>query len=78
MSTLPVVRLRGLRRTLGITKAQQRALFGLFEHSRQRKEGQSYLSFRRTITPELAGGGCIMVYFMGMWVGIETDGYTHS
>lgn len=37
-----------------------------------------YRKFRRTVQPELAGYGAVMVPFAGMWVGIETDGYTHS
>lgn len=24
------------------------------------------------------GSGCVMVYWCGMWLGIEPDGYTHS
>ena len=39
---------------------------------------QSYRHFRRTVTPLLAGGGCAMVQAGGMWIGIETDGHTHT
>jgi hypothetical protein len=35
----------------------------------------SYLAFRRTIQQ---GYGCVMVFWCGMWLGIEPDGYTHS
>lgn len=35
----------------------------------------SYRQFRRTAQP---GPGCVMVPFVGMWLGIEPDGYTHS
>lgn len=35
----------------------------------------SYLTFRRTINQ---GFDCLMVPWMGMWLGIEPDGYTHS
>lgn len=35
----------------------------------------SYREFRRTVQP---GPDCIMVRYAGMWLGIETDGYTHS
>ena len=37
-----------------------------------------YRKFRRTVQPELCGYGAVMVQFAGMWLGIETDGYTHS
>lgn len=36
---------------------------------------QTYREFRRTVAP---GPGCVMVRWMGMWLGIEPDGYTHS
>lgn len=35
----------------------------------------TYKEFRRTVQP---GSGCIMVFWSGMWLGIEPDGYTHS
>lgn len=35
----------------------------------------TYRQFRRTIKP---GWDCIMVPYCGQWLGIETDGYTHS
>lgn len=35
----------------------------------------SYRSFRRSVRP---GPDCIMVPWLGMWLGIEADGYTHS
>jgi hypothetical protein len=35
----------------------------------------TYHQFRRTVQP---GYDCIMVPWCGTWVGIETDGYTHS
>ena len=35
----------------------------------------SYREFRRTVQP---GCNCIMVFWAGMWLGIETDGYVHS
>jgi hypothetical protein len=31
--------------------------------------------FRATVKP---GYGCVMVFWCGMWLGIEPDGYTHS
>ena len=35
----------------------------------------TYLQFRRTVQ---YGYDCIMLPWAGMWLGIETDGYTHS
>lgn len=35
----------------------------------------TYRDIRRTVQP---GPGCVMVPFAGMWLGIESDGYTHS
>lgn len=41
----------------------------------------TYRQFRRTVVPA-AGGYCgenyILVPWCGMWLGIETDGHTHS
>lgn len=37
-----------------------------------------YRKFRRTVQPCFDGSGCIMVPYANMWLGIETDGYTHS
>jgi hypothetical protein len=34
-----------------------------------------YRRFRNRVSP---GPGCIMVPCAGIWLGIETDGYTHS
>ena len=36
-----------------------------------------YRRFRKTVRP-FFGDTCIMVPWAGMWLGIETDGYTHS
>jgi hypothetical protein len=45
----------------------------------QDSQGMSYLAFRRTVRAlGFSGGDCIMVKWCGMWLGIETDGYTHS
>ena len=34
-----------------------------------------YRRFRKQATP---GPGCVMLPWAGMWLGIESDGYTHS
>jgi hypothetical protein len=41
----------------------------------QDSQGVSYRDFRRTLQ---AGYQCVMIKWCGMWLGIETDGYTHS
>ena len=41
----------------------------------QDTQGMSYLAFRRAV---IVFHDCIMVQWCGMWLGIETDGYTHS
>lgn len=35
-----------------------------------------YREFRRQVQP--GPDRCAMINFAGMWLGIETDGYTHS
>ena len=37
-----------------------------------------YRRFRAKAQPYYDGSGCVMIPFAGMWLGIETDGYTHS
>jgi ketosteroid isomerase-like protein len=37
-----------------------------------------YRRFRATVKPYFDKSGCVMVPWKGMWLGIETDGYTHS
>lgn len=39
---------------------------------------KSYRAFRRTVQGTFFMDGCVMVPWCGMWLGIETDGYTHS
>lgn len=39
--------------------------------------GLTYRQFRRTVQSAI-GLDCIFVPWAGMWLGIETDGYTHS
>ena len=58
-----------------LNKAQQKSL-----HIKwlQDNQGLSYLQFRRTVESGLGMDDCSMVKWCGMWLGIETDGYTHS
>jgi hypothetical protein len=55
-----------------LTKAQRASLKRKWV---QDSQGMSYLQFRRTVVQAI---DCIMVKWCGMWLGIETDGYTHS
>ena len=36
------------------------------------------MQFRRTVSPYLGYDDVAIVKWSGMWLGIETDGYTHS
>jgi hypothetical protein len=44
---------------------------------RQNNQSMSYLAFRRTAHYDYMMN-CLMVQWSGMWLGIETDGHTHS
>lgn len=64
-----------------LTKEQRAALKRVFDrepiYAQFTKNRVSYRQFRRTVQPYF-GGECIMVPWKGMWLGIETDGHTHS
>lgn len=34
--------------------------------------------FRAKVQPTFGCDGCVMIHWAGMWLGIESDGYTHS
>lgn len=55
-----------------LNKAQQIALKRKWK---QDDQGMTYLQFRRTVQQ---GWDCAMVHWCNMWLGIESDGYTHS
>ena len=56
-----------------LTKKQQISLLRKFKQNPNGSE--SYLQFRRRV---VQGYDCIMIQWCNMWLGIETDGYTHS
>ena len=70
-----------------LTRKQRRALYTLYQrgplifsngqtHSAVSGEQPlTYRQFRHCIRP---AWNCIMVPWCGQWLGIETDGYTHS
>jgi len=53
-------------------KQQQQAIYRKWS---QNDQGMTYREFRRTVQQ---GFDCLMVPWSGMWLGIETDGHTHS
>ena len=60
------------------TRKQRVALKSVFDRKpimTTKNRAISYREFRNKVEQ---GSGCIMVQWFGMWLGIETDGYTHS
>jgi len=55
-----------------LTRLQREALLKVWLRDNQRL---TYKGFRRTVQ---RGSDCVMVFWCGMWLGIEPDGYTHS
>lgn len=53
-------------------KAQRIAIYRKWQQDNQ---GMTYRQFRKTVSE---GYDCLMVQWCGMWLGIESDGYTHS
>lgn len=60
-----------------LTKEQRRALYVKWCQIGDSLR-PTYREFRKTVQPYYDGSGCVMVKWCGMWLGIETDGYTHS
>lgn len=68
-----------------ITKAQRKALYNVYtRHFYPHNSEPTYRQFRRTVE-KACYDDCIMVPIptadrqaIYMWLGIETDGYTHS
>ena len=62
------------------TRKQREALYRVYCRpvgGTTRTNLRGYRSFRRMASHD-ALMGCVMVRWCGMWLGIETDGYTHS
>ena len=57
-----------------LTKQQQIAVKRIYNRA---PLSVSFLAFRRSVQPAI-GLDCVLVQWAGMWLGIETDGYTHS
>lgn len=72
------------------TKAQRRAIRRVYERHTVHAQPAgtparmiggrptTYREYRKLLQPSLDGSGCVMLPFVGIWLGIETNGYTHS
>ncbi len=69
------------------TREQRVALKRLWERGKLRGEiennlptaqGKTYLQFRREFRPVFRNDPCLTGWWMKMYFGIETDGYTHT
>ena len=67
-----------------LTRAQRESVYKVFRRKYPSANELSledhtdlYRKFRRKVQPYI-GGDCVMVQFAGMWLGIETNGHTHS
>ena len=58
-----------------LTRPQRKAVKRLYD--RNADGAKSYRAFRARVG-RFIGLGCICVPWCGMYIGIETDGYTHS
>jgi hypothetical protein len=57
------------------TKQQRQSLYKLW---RRQPNWTRYREFRSTVQPTIGCDGAVVVPWCGMWVCIETDGYTHT
>lgn len=58
-----------------LTKDQQTTLLRKWH---QNNQDMTYLQFRRSVEPSICCNDAIMVEWCGMWLGIETNGYSHA
>ncbi len=74
-----------------VNKAQLHALYRVFCRDKDEQRlyyrnpdktitlrSQTWREFRKSVQGTFLMDGCVMVYWAGMWLGIEKDGYTHS
>ena len=59
-----------------LTKQQRKAIKRKYDQDPD--NARSYREFRSRVVPEFCSGGAVMLPWCNMWLGIETDGYTHS
>jgi hypothetical protein len=62
-----------------LTRKQREALYRVWVRTKESDVPSTlpYKAFRRTVAGACFDS-CVMVPAFGMWLGIETDGYTHS
>ena len=60
-----------------LTRAQRVALLSVYHRDWYSHTKPSYLAWRRS-AQRLPCDDCVIVPWLGMWLGIEPDGYTHS
>jgi len=58
-----------------ITRMQRIAIKRIYDRKDKSTTGLTYRQFRKTVQ---YGFDCLMVHWCGIWLGIESDGYTHS
>ena len=73
---------------LKLTRPQRIALKRVYRRDQERltetyaadvrPQYRTYREIRAALEPLIGGGGCVMLPWRGMWLGIEPDGYTHS
>ena len=65
-----------------LTDAQKAALRAVFDRCEIKVEGAdaplTFDGFVKSVQPMLGSDGAIVVRWLGMWLAIEPDGYTHS
>lgn len=63
-----------------LTTEQQEALYKIWSRPSRWPAGErpAFNEFYRSAVPLFDGSGCVMVHVGCMYLGIETDGYTHS
>ena len=61
-----------------LTKEQQCAVKRIYSRDWGGYPKPSYLEFRRSVSQPVLMDDCVIVHWCGMYLGIESDGYTHS
>lgn len=70
----------GVEGDLPVNDAQATSLFRKWKQSQfpESTSNQSWAEFAKTVKPTFGMDGAVIVQWAGMWLAIETDGYTHS
>jgi len=59
-----------------LTRKQRESIFG--RYLLDPDGARSYLQFRRRVVPAIGGDYVMLLPWCGMWLGVETNGYSHS